>query len=56
MQSFAWDTAGQRLAVALDGAHRRLAVYATAHKPILTLRLLGTIALSSGAGQTPSMI
>jgi len=48
IQSFAWDVAGERLAVALNGSDRRIAVFATAHKPILSLRLLGTVPMNSG--------
>ena len=48
MQGFAWDAAGERLAVALDGAQRRIAVFATAYEPIMTLRFLGSIPLSPG--------
>ena len=48
VRSFAWDAAGERLAVALDGAQRRIAVFATAYEPILTLRFLGSIPLSPG--------
>ena len=33
MQGFAWDAAGERLAVALDGAKRQVAVFATAYEP-----------------------
>ena len=48
MQGFAWDAAGERLAVALDGAQRRVAVFATAYEPIMTLRFLGSIPLTPG--------
>ena len=48
MQDFAWDAAGERLAVALNGTHRWVAVFATAYKPIMTLRFLGSIPLSPG--------
>ena len=48
MQGFCWDAAGERLAVALHGAQRRVAVFATAYEPIMTLRYLGSIPLSSG--------
>ena len=48
MQGFAWDAAGERLAVALDGAQQRVAVFATAYEPIMTLRFLGSIPLSPG--------
>ena len=48
MQGFAWDAAGERLAVALNGAQRQVAVFATAYEPILTLRLLGSIPFSPG--------
>ncbi|CAK0756530.1 hypothetical protein CVIRNUC_002463 [Coccomyxa viridis] len=46
VQGFAWDAAGERLAVALDGAQQRVAVFATAYEPIMTLRFLGSIPLS----------
>ena len=48
MQGFAWDAAGERLAVALNGGQRQVAVFATAYEPIMTLRFLGSIPLSPG--------
>ena len=48
VEGFAWDAKRERLAVALGGSERRIAVFAAAHKPILTLRLLGVIPQASG--------
>jgi len=51
--AFAWDAEGERLAVALDeqkpqsGGSRRIAVFATAHKPMLAMQHLGFAAQST---------
>ena len=55
VEGFAWDAGRERLAVALGGSERRIAVFAAAHKPILTLRLLGTIPLASGDAPSLTM-
>lgn len=53
MAAFAWEAEGERLAVALDenepqpGGRRRIAIFATTHKPMLAVQHLGFAARSS---------